>query len=532
MYSLAKKMFVFVLGPRLYRIFRFDSNIQRKVIEKEYLLNTSEWIGESFINTVSYALAATYYCSPIVVYYLYQNGIFNSPDQVAYYLKVFSVILITLGAAFLLRGNGRLMNPDYKKFIGVLEKAKFNKNDRDSLQMYDFDFASWPIDFSYNESSIKPANILVEAEKKKENGFLSKLLNIPMNFLEYILAHGLARPMGYPGSVKLLQTAMAPAIHQGRTILIEKNGIRSKLLAKDGNEIDTMFLDKRKNNDNGNTLVICCEGNAAFYEVGCMGTPLKGGYSVLGWNHPGFMGSSGTPSPSSEGNAIDVVVRYAVSKLGFKCEDIVLFAWSIGGYAASYAAMVYPNIKGVILDATFDDITSLAIARMPAFASSIVLRVINNYMNLNNTRHLIKYSGPIRLIRRLREEIITTIPHDPSTNRCNFLLEKILSFRYPNVVTKESIEVLHSYLSVDNVASQAAVLKSLGYDNKNDFEDRFAIKEDRPSFPLDIGRTWSQKEKSNATIFLAMKYLDHFDASHCVPLPSQYFLLPWQHKLI
>ena len=25
-----------------------------------------------------------------------------------------------------------------------------------------------------------------------------------------------------------------------------------------------------------------------------------------------------------------------------------MFAWSIGGYAASYAAMIYPNIKGVV----------------------------------------------------------------------------------------------------------------------------------------------------------------------------------------
>jgi hypothetical protein len=38
--------------------------------------------------------------------------------------------------------------------------------------------------------------------------------------------------------------------------------------------------------------VICCEGNAGFYEVGCMCTPLDAGYSVLGWNHPGFWGST------------------------------------------------------------------------------------------------------------------------------------------------------------------------------------------------------------------------------------------------
>lgn len=37
--------------------------------------------------------------------------------------------------------------------------------------------------------------------------------------------------------------------------------------------------------------VICCEGNSGFYEYGITLTPIEAGYSVLGWNHPGF-GSS------------------------------------------------------------------------------------------------------------------------------------------------------------------------------------------------------------------------------------------------
>lgn len=42
----------------------------------------------------------------------------------------------------------------------------------------------------------------------------------------------------------------------------------------------------------GTTLVICSEGNAGFYEIGIMVTPLKANYSVIGWNHPGFGGST------------------------------------------------------------------------------------------------------------------------------------------------------------------------------------------------------------------------------------------------
>ena len=39
--------------------------------------------------------------------------------------------------------------------------------------------------------------------------------------------------------------------------------------------------------------MIVCEGNAGFYEMGMLTTPLDAGYSVIGWNHPGFWGSTG-----------------------------------------------------------------------------------------------------------------------------------------------------------------------------------------------------------------------------------------------
>lgn len=57
-----------------------------------------------------------------------------------------------------------------------------------------------------------------------------------------------------------------------------------------------MFVDRRNNsniNSNGTYLVISAEGNAGFYEIGVMSSPLEAGYSVLGWNHPGFGGSTG-----------------------------------------------------------------------------------------------------------------------------------------------------------------------------------------------------------------------------------------------
>lgn len=55
----------------------------------------------------------------------------------------------------------------------------------------------------------------------------------------------------------------------------------------------TVFLCKSYcRSANGDVLVITCEGNCGFYETGIISTPLTKGYSVLGWNHPGFASST------------------------------------------------------------------------------------------------------------------------------------------------------------------------------------------------------------------------------------------------
>lgn len=66
-----------------------------------------------------------------------------------------------------------------------------------------------------------------------------------------------------------------------------KGATRGVLMTREGNKVDTMFVDRRKQGGNGDILVITCEGNAGFYETGIMPTPLTLNYSVLGWNQPG-----------------------------------------------------------------------------------------------------------------------------------------------------------------------------------------------------------------------------------------------------
>ena len=210
-----------------------------------------------------------------------------------------------------------------------------------------------------------------------------------------------------------------------------------------------------------------------------------------------------------------------------------MFAWSIGGYPASYAAMMYPSMKGLILDATFDNITELALNRMPGFAEGLVRKIVRNYLDLNVARHCVSYPGPIRLIRRQREEIITVESGIPETNRGNYLLLSILQHRYPQIFVSESVAVVNKLLSAYDMVGQSKVLREAGGIDRDACEERLTLESggEKPTYPLHIGADWSVEVKIETALFLSRVYMDHFDATHCMPLPSMYFQMPWQHKV-
>lgn len=162
------------------------------------------------------------------------------------------------------------------------------------------------------------------------------------------------------------------------------------------------------------------------------------GYSVFGWNHPGFGGSTGLPFPSQEINAIDVVMKFAVEKLNFELKNIIVMGWSIGGFSASCAAQRYPSIKGLILDASFDDLLPLALFRMPTSWKPLIINVIKNYFNLTVSKQLARYNGSVLIIRRTRDEIIFTDKYETiKSNRANNLLITLFQNRFPNLMSDQ-----------------------------------------------------------------------------------------------
>ena len=134
-----------------------------------------------------------------------------------------------------------------------------------------------------------------ELLNRTEPTLLERLFHYPTLLLGYVCVNVFGRRLMFPGSLQLLRQMVERPLLDGRTSLIVQHRAKRYLLrTADGNNIDTIFVDRRQSNtsDYGRTLIVTCGGNAGFYELGCMATPIERGYSVLGWNRPGFAESS------------------------------------------------------------------------------------------------------------------------------------------------------------------------------------------------------------------------------------------------
>ncbi|OQR72476.1 abhydrolase domain-containing protein 16A-like [Tropilaelaps mercedesae] len=522
-----------ISGPRLYRIYKTEMS-QGKLYEPNCLEAYSDNIVRSLGYALSFAWSLAAFTSPVIAYVLYRRG-FCTLEGFYYLSRLASVVVVVWVGTLCLRGVGRCANRDYLKFIAALEEAATNKA---ALRAFDGDFDAWPVDFSWSdvESSKDKPRVVVPPRVSGDSGmFLTILRDLPLRFIGYLCIHSFGRHMMYPGAVKLFQAAIGPMLLEGRAKLMEQHGAtRYKLATRDGNFIDTVFVDRRglKEAPQGQTLILCCEGNAGFYEVGITATPIDAQYSVLGWNHPGFAGSTGVPFPAQEQNAIDVVMQFAIHRLGFRPENIILYAWSIGAYTASWCAMNYPDIKGLILDATFDDVVPLAASKMPGSIGPIVVRTVADYFNLNNAEQTNRYSGPILMYRRTNDEIISTdINNRLGSNRVNDLVTKVLRHRFPAIITNESAWVLAEWLSGDR-SHQKILYEEQRVDDAECERWLREATEAGDHYPLRFGTQLTSEQKVKLILYLARRHLFDFNSTHCVPLPAAKFQEPWDLRQV
>lgn len=535
-----------LLGPRLYSFYKLSgytiSSTAPAVLTRRhrYPRGSLEAISDDIIKVSTIVTSFGAYISPIIFSYLvYKRNVpgslANSLDH-SLMLQIFTAAISIFMGSFCIRGLARYTNPEYLSFLNFLKEARENPSasNKRILVHFDADLSAFPFDYRWSESNDQrppaPYHKTFPAQTQQTQLILDNFpLKLPLEYILSIIMKTLGRRLIYPGSLTFLQAMMQPAISSGRANLIEEHGgIRQKLESYEGNSIDAIFVDRRGTTPTGDYLVIGCEGNGGFYEIGTILTPLEAGYSVLGWNHPGFGGSTGVPYPDEDVAAIDTVVKFALEKLSFSPSQIVLYGWSIGGFTATWAGMRYPNIHGLVIDASFDHILPLARNIFPKFLYPLIEMGIRQHFDLDNSRHLANFQGPILLIRRSQDEVIATEPYNsPPTNRANYLLIDLLKQRFPSLVDQRAEALIKEYLG-GNARYQDAVLKRYVVSSNQCLRlllDYFHV--NPTSYPVNIGPDLDKITRDQLVLFLASKHLVDYDSVHCAPLPARYFQRPW-----
>ncbi|MCP9258361.1 Abhydrolase domain-containing protein 16A [Dirofilaria immitis] len=459
----ANTLLSFIRGPKVYAYIRRHDTV--------FPSNSLEYVSETMLTVMNGCRAICTVISPFLFWYVVVLvfDLENTKFTVTYYV-------IAIG----MRTAGRIFNPEYRRFADTLFEAHLHdRNAKALLLEYDYELFAAPVDFQATRD----------------------------------IAYTFARALVYPGSIVLLNKLIQSfLIENRRKLVMEKGAMRGVLMTCEGNQVDTMFVDRREQGENGDILVITCEGNAGFYETGIMPTPLALNYSVLGWNQPGFGESSGTPTPKQTVASIDVVVQYAIHKLGFAENQIVIYAWSIGGFPATWAAANYSNIKALILDATFDDLLPLAEAKMPKSWAPLVEFIIRTYFDMPIALQLAAYHGPITLIRRTQDEMIITTEGTNeerlASNRANNLLKSLLRARYPDLINDDAELAVDIWLAATPL-------------------ERISMVKTCPlASTMDNSKNLAKQNRSTLIYYLCSRYLVDFDSSHNTPLELSLFTIP------
>uniref|UniRef100_A0A5S6QKG4 AB hydrolase-1 domain-containing protein n=1 Tax=Trichuris muris TaxID=70415 RepID=A0A5S6QKG4_TRIMR len=430
--SVLKRGLLAFTGPQLY-----GERRNRVTGFVNYNPGVVESIGDSGVYWTHWILSTARMFSPLIAAGLIRGAI---PLNVVASGKILLSVLVLSATLYVLRFIGRINSGAYVAFLSHLSEALESSTPavRHKMQLYDYDFSHHPVEYKWRDE------FQGEVVKPRKSALGSLETSIPpctvADTASWLMAKIVGIYMLYPGTIPFMYRMVKDNLEVGRRKMMEElGGSRFKLETRRGTLLDCMFLDRRNNVEatNASTLVVTCEG-----------------YSVLAWNHPGFGHSSGMPWPEEEQAAIDVVMQFALSR-GFTEENIVILAWSIGAYPATWAAMHYPNIRGLFLDATFDDLLPLALTLFPAGFSGIVKRTVRNYMNLNIGDLLNCYGGPVTIVRRNRDEILSTnrdsVASQLASIRTNDLVISFLKHRYPLIFTEAFVDLLRSWLSMTPV---------------------------------------------------------------------------------
>uniref|UniRef100_A0A183AR37 Class I SAM-dependent methyltransferase n=1 Tax=Echinostoma caproni TaxID=27848 RepID=A0A183AR37_9TREM len=167
------------------------------------------------------------------------------------------------------------------------------------LTLYSFS-SPWPAHFDVRTLPDTVRRARIPTPKRDEN------VSVLLWPITWMVAHTIGVRIAYPGSTGILNSLTLHPRLDARDNLRRQYGIRRiGLLTQDGDFVDAFYADRRGStlavadpqfsghgDSKGEILIICCEGNGGYPEIGTPLVPLEHGYSVLAWNHPGFGAST------------------------------------------------------------------------------------------------------------------------------------------------------------------------------------------------------------------------------------------------
>ncbi len=241
--------FKLLYGPKLYWVYLNQDSSRHGEhagqLGQAYQPEGPEKWGHTMVSGVKFMAELGVYVGPLLLPYIYKrmDDLRRNPRSLADFALVISCVYM---AGLMLRAAGRVNSPVYREFFEALSKAKkgFDTEAKEKLARYDFDFASWPVEFNATRPR-DPSNLLIPPPPKESA--MQKLSTLPHRILGWAMMNVFGLKLLYPGSTRwFLQALIGPAITEHRAVLVNKHrGQRVKLGTADDNEIDSMFFDRR-----------------------------------------------------------------------------------------------------------------------------------------------------------------------------------------------------------------------------------------------------------------------------------------------
>lgn len=119
-------------------------------------------------------------------------------------------------------------------------------------------------------------------------------------------------------------------------------------------------------NPNSDKLILVSHGNAGniSHRVWLAKLLVESGISVLLYDYQGYGRSAGNPSIAGITQDGLSAFDFAVDKLGYQPDNIVLFGESLGSGVACHIALARPN-RGLILQSPFSSLRNIACEKLP-----------------------------------------------------------------------------------------------------------------------------------------------------------------------